>query len=387
MLEIGADVNWRNTDGDTPLLAACRRGHTDTIGLLLSHGADSNLIGNDGYAPIHICSRRGDVNSVDVLLNANTNTTLKTKNGQTALDIAKEKGHEAVYARIMRQRSGISRNPPLSHQNSLNSRSREDLLQASLPSVGRSDLPSVTGSQNRGNLTPTNGNNNNTRRSTSYSSDSGRSNGGDSCDHPSTERLLSSFGNNLTARSERSLPNSRVTTTEEVGNVLRPIDPPKRILKDELSSNSGHIHQSNSNNKNYSIIGSGSSTSNDDPSALIALRRLLDSEKVAKNILEAKLEVFATQNKQLVEEYRFMSDELANAQDIIASLRKKVHLYEGRKEEIDLLTIDDCEESEKLLKKTLAVLEDRKVRLIIYFFYLRLICIFLFSESFNEESY
>lgn len=228
MLEIGADVNWRNTDGDTPLLAACRRGHTDTIGLLLSHGADSNLIGNDGYAPIHICSRRGDVNSVDVLLNANTNTTLKTKNGQTALDIAKEKGHEAVYARIMRQRSGISRNPPLSHQNSLNSRSREDLLQASLPSVGRSDLPSVTGSQNRGNLTPTNGNNN-TRRSTSYSSDSGRSNGGDSYDHPSTERLLSSFGNNLTARSERSLPNSRVTTTEEVGNVLRPIDPPKRI--------------------------------------------------------------------------------------------------------------------------------------------------------------
>lgn len=117
------------------------------------------------------------------------------------------------------------------------------------------------------------------------------------------------------------------------------------------------------------------------------MRRLLDSEKVAKNILEAKLEVFATQNKQLVEEYRSMSDELANAQDIIASLRKKVHLYEGRKEEIDLLTIDDCEESEKLLKKTLAVLEDRKVRLIIYFFYLRLICIFLFSESFNEESY
>lgn len=28
LLEIGADVNWKHTDGDTPLLAACRRGHT-----------------------------------------------------------------------------------------------------------------------------------------------------------------------------------------------------------------------------------------------------------------------------------------------------------------------------------------------------------------------
>jgi ankyrin repeat protein len=31
LLEIGADVNWKHTDGDTPLLAACRRGHTGNV--------------------------------------------------------------------------------------------------------------------------------------------------------------------------------------------------------------------------------------------------------------------------------------------------------------------------------------------------------------------
>jgi hypothetical protein len=109
LIEIGADVNWRNHDGDTPLLAACRRGHTDTIALLLAHGADSNTTGADWLAPLHICTKRGDAGSVDALLNASTSTTLRTKEGQTALDIARAKGYENIYARLMGKRSTISR--------------------------------------------------------------------------------------------------------------------------------------------------------------------------------------------------------------------------------------------------------------------------------------
>ncbi|KAJ1403711.1 ankyrin repeat-containing domain protein, partial [Ochromonadaceae sp. CCMP2298] len=96
LIEIGADVNWRNHDGDTPLLAACRRGHTETIALLLAHGADSNTTGADWLAPLHICTKRGDAASVDALLNASTSTTLRTKEGQTALDIARAKGYESI---------------------------------------------------------------------------------------------------------------------------------------------------------------------------------------------------------------------------------------------------------------------------------------------------
>jgi ankyrin repeat protein len=47
LLEIGAQVNWKNAEGDTPLHAACRRGHDGTISILLVHGADVNMTGAD----------------------------------------------------------------------------------------------------------------------------------------------------------------------------------------------------------------------------------------------------------------------------------------------------------------------------------------------------
>ena len=108
LIEIGADVNWKNTDGDTPLLAACRRGHTETIALLLAYGSNANVMGSDSLTPLHVCTRRGDAESVNILLNANINTSARTKEGQTALDIAQAKGYETIYARLMRKRSGIS---------------------------------------------------------------------------------------------------------------------------------------------------------------------------------------------------------------------------------------------------------------------------------------
>lgn len=131
MIDIGANINWRNTEGETPLLAATRRGHKETISYLLAHGADSNIPGNDSLAPIHICARRGDLDCLDLLLNANTSTTLTTKDGMTALDIAKSKGHEAIYSRLMQQRSLR----PTNRSNNINNTS------SSLPSTSSVSLP------------------------------------------------------------------------------------------------------------------------------------------------------------------------------------------------------------------------------------------------------
>jgi hypothetical protein len=107
LLDINADVNFKNADGDTPLLAACRRGHAETATLLLAHGANVNTPGNDSLAPIHVCAKRGDVQTLDALLEANTTTSLKTRDGSTALDIAKSKGHENIYSRLMRVRNAL----------------------------------------------------------------------------------------------------------------------------------------------------------------------------------------------------------------------------------------------------------------------------------------
>jgi hypothetical protein len=73
------------------------------------------------------------------------------------------------------------------------------------------------------------------------------------------------------------------------------------------------------------------------------------------------LEVFANQNKQLVEEYRTMSDELASFQDQLTVSQKQVAVYEGKRQEINLLTLTELEEYEKTIKNTLHILEERKV--------------------------
>jgi hypothetical protein len=116
LIEFGADVNWKNPDGDTPLLAATRRGHTDTMALLLAHGADSNVCGADSFTPLHIATRRGDASSVELLLNANTDRSARTRDGQTAVDIARAKGYENIYARLMEKRTGITRTAAATQQ-------------------------------------------------------------------------------------------------------------------------------------------------------------------------------------------------------------------------------------------------------------------------------
>jgi ankyrin repeat protein len=258
LLEFGADVNWKNSEGDTALLTACRRGHTETIALLLAFGADSNITGNDSFSPLHICARRGDVNSLDFLLSANANTMLKTKDGQTALDIAKEKGHEQIYSKLMRSRSSLNLNSTAPLPRPVQPQA------VSLPSV-RSDLPVITPLSARNSsvlasITTSNddGQNNNRRRNfQSQSSSDSESKEND------TDRLIQAFGNTLNSR-------------EKISNTC--------ALAPKISSSSAA--------KTYSIAGQSTSSNINEESSVIALKRIIDAEKVTKNILEAKVRNF-----------------------------------------------------------------------------------------------
>jgi ankyrin repeat protein len=100
LLEIGAEVDWRNVDGDTALLAACRRGHADTIVLLLVYGASPNVKGKDLLTPLHICARSGDIKTLNVLLDVGADTSILTADSQSALDIARHKGHDNIVRRL-----------------------------------------------------------------------------------------------------------------------------------------------------------------------------------------------------------------------------------------------------------------------------------------------
>jgi ankyrin repeat protein len=57
--ECGADVNYRNEEGITPLAAAASQGHRSIVEYLLSKGADPNLDAPEWAKPLTLAERRG----------------------------------------------------------------------------------------------------------------------------------------------------------------------------------------------------------------------------------------------------------------------------------------------------------------------------------------
>lgn len=72
LTKIGCDVNGKNIDGQTPLMAAAQYGRTEIVRFLLDKGADAHA--KDAY-------------------------------GQTAVDVASKQGHQIVVELIERRRS------------------------------------------------------------------------------------------------------------------------------------------------------------------------------------------------------------------------------------------------------------------------------------------
>ena len=57
LIKLGADVNFRGADGETPLLGATRRGHHEAGSVLIVHGADCNAKGRDSLTPLHVAAK------------------------------------------------------------------------------------------------------------------------------------------------------------------------------------------------------------------------------------------------------------------------------------------------------------------------------------------
>mmetsp|Transcript_28028 Transcript_28028/g.42747 ORF Transcript_28028/g.42747 Transcript_28028/m.42747 type:complete len:206 (-) Transcript_28028:109-726(-) len=67
-LDEGADINVRDSNsGQTPLMAAVRRGKSNIVKVLLEEGADVTLEDHDGYTPAHGAAVKGSVDVFKVL--------------------------------------------------------------------------------------------------------------------------------------------------------------------------------------------------------------------------------------------------------------------------------------------------------------------------------
>jgi len=93
LLDFGADVDTRDSDGHLPLTEAIKANQIDTITLLLQHGTDVNLKTKTGRYPLLLASMKGQTFVLRALLrsegvdinvcNLQGNSALTTQKAQT----------------------------------------------------------------------------------------------------------------------------------------------------------------------------------------------------------------------------------------------------------------------------------------------------------------
>lgn len=96
-------VNYRDTNGETPLLLAVGRRDEQWAGYLLNQGADPNLAARNGDTPLIVAARAGFDTGVEWLLSMDAKVNEKNRAGETALIAAVQQRQPSVV-KILLQR-------------------------------------------------------------------------------------------------------------------------------------------------------------------------------------------------------------------------------------------------------------------------------------------
>jgi len=102
MLLKGADVNSRSAKGMTPLMIASDSWNAPMVRLLLDTGANLNVTDNKGETPLMIASRRGSGDVVQLILDRGANVNATDNEGWTALMLASAFCHGDVECKPLR---------------------------------------------------------------------------------------------------------------------------------------------------------------------------------------------------------------------------------------------------------------------------------------------
>jgi ankyrin repeat protein len=111
LLSVGADIEAKDSDGDTPLIVASIRGRVHVLQALREHGADFEATNNNGLTPLHSACLNGQL-AVVIELSPNDSTgkrksragaNIEAKNdtGDTPLIYAAMMGHSPIVKALL----------------------------------------------------------------------------------------------------------------------------------------------------------------------------------------------------------------------------------------------------------------------------------------------
>lgn len=394
LLKIGADVDHKHeTDEDTPLLAACRRGHIDVAKILLVYGAKVTSRGADSMTPLHIAARRGDNEMINLLLDSkNTAINLKTSDGKTAWDIAKSKGYTTICDSIAKSMASRGQRAPI-YTTASNTNNNNNAPTRSNSSDNRRI---ETKNEDRRGETSTS----NTNRAESKASVSEQQRTNDRPSSKAEERNL----NDLISRTQSAMKNVRdlqvteITSTSTGANAARKVVVNTKIHtvsttadSKQEGSNTRNTPQvkssSGSSSQTYQIQGMSDSKSEDDggyidrdmlvdmesfksrlrqtQSKLIELEQQNNEVNQERDLLRYQLEEAMIEQAVCNKETDTLKEQLLCNRDVINRLQDELHLLQGRPDAIKgLKSISDCEKVERVMKDALIEIEEHKNKLI-----------------------
>ena len=97
----GAQVNARDSRGQSPLYLASWKGHRTAAETLLDGGAEVDAREQNGWTPLMIGSAEGFSNIVEFLLERGANPNLRNVYGRTALHYAAMYGYSNIVERLL----------------------------------------------------------------------------------------------------------------------------------------------------------------------------------------------------------------------------------------------------------------------------------------------
>ncbi|XP_071135977.1 E3 ubiquitin-protein ligase HACE1-like isoform X1 [Mytilus edulis] len=109
LLKKGANVNFQDMSGCTPLHLAARNGQRKCINKLLEYKADVNIRNNEGLTTIHWLAVNGRTELLHDLFMYTQDVDVEDAQGQTALHVACQNGHKSTVVCLLDHGAEINR--------------------------------------------------------------------------------------------------------------------------------------------------------------------------------------------------------------------------------------------------------------------------------------